>query len=183
MARRIIRHPSGQEGAAEGPEGACEGRGGAWRVMCHLPRCPRPAHRDRDGVLQEFIREGCLHKLTRKGPQQRMFFLVGAMGAVQAGGLIVRSQERVAETLPGLPPSLFWILGTCLQDEQKPAGRKIHTPAAAGPLCWCQRQFAGPYSRAQRSSQRVPAASRSPFVSSLPRAQLVDSNPSLPGWG
>ncbi|KAB0395645.1 hypothetical protein E2I00_000518 [Balaenoptera physalus] len=50
-----------------------------------------------DGVLQEFIREGCLHKLTRKGLQQRMFFLVGVMGTVQAGGLIVRSQERVAE--------------------------------------------------------------------------------------
>ncbi|TKC45531.1 hypothetical protein EI555_019767 [Monodon monoceros] len=44
---------------------------------------------------REFIREGCLHKLTRKGLQQRMFFLVGAMGAVQAGGLIVRSQERL----------------------------------------------------------------------------------------
>lgn len=27
--------------------------------------------------LQEFIREGCLYKLTKKGLQQRMFFLVG----------------------------------------------------------------------------------------------------------
>lgn len=27
-------------------------------------------------VFQEFIREGCLHKLTKKGLQQRMFFLV-----------------------------------------------------------------------------------------------------------
>lgn len=26
--------------------------------------------------LQEFIREGCLYKLTKKGLQQRMFFLV-----------------------------------------------------------------------------------------------------------
>ena len=58
---------------------------------------PSATHRDPDGVLQEFIREGCLHQLTRKGLQQRMFFLVGAMGTVQAGGLIVRSQERVAE--------------------------------------------------------------------------------------
>ena len=96
-ARQALRHPSGQEGAAHGPGGACEGLGGVWRVTCRLPRCPLPAHRDPDGVLQEFIREGCLHKLTRKGLQQRMFFLVGAMGTVQAGGLIVRSQERVAE--------------------------------------------------------------------------------------
>jgi FERM/RhoGEF/pleckstrin domain protein 2 len=29
-------------------------------------------------VFQEFIREGCLHKLTKKGLQQRMFFLVGS---------------------------------------------------------------------------------------------------------
>lgn len=27
-------------------------------------------------VFQEFLREGCLHKLTKKGLQQRMFFLV-----------------------------------------------------------------------------------------------------------
>lgn len=27
--------------------------------------------------FQEFIREGCLYKLTKKGLQQRMFFLVG----------------------------------------------------------------------------------------------------------
>lgn len=27
-------------------------------------------------IFQEFIREGCLHKLTKKGLQQRMFFLV-----------------------------------------------------------------------------------------------------------
>lgn len=27
-------------------------------------------------VFQEFIREGCLYKLTKKGLQQRMFFLV-----------------------------------------------------------------------------------------------------------
>lgn len=27
-------------------------------------------------LLQEFIREGCLYKLTKKGLQQRMFFLV-----------------------------------------------------------------------------------------------------------
>ena len=27
-------------------------------------------------VLKEFIREGCLQKIDRKGPQPRMFFLV-----------------------------------------------------------------------------------------------------------
>lgn len=32
-------------------------------------------------VFQEFIREGCLRKLTKKGLQQRMFLLVGGPGS------------------------------------------------------------------------------------------------------
>lgn len=165
MARRVLRHPSGQEGAAEGPEvPSASTQGPRWCLAGVYPRgLPPQAHQE--GPAAEDVLSG---RCDGRGPGGRPH---------------CQEPERVAETLPGLPPSLFWVLGTCLQDEQKPEGRKIHTPAAAGPLCSCQRQFAGPYSRAQRSSQQVPAASRSPFVSSLPRAQLVDSNPSLPGWG
>lgn len=49
-----------------------------------------PRNADLNAVFQEFIREGCLHKLTRKGLQQRMFFLVGGWAAVVLGGLCQR---------------------------------------------------------------------------------------------
>lgn len=53
--------------AGQGREGAGEPVGGAAQVEPneHLAV-----------VFQEFIREGCLYKLTKKGLQQRMFFLV-----------------------------------------------------------------------------------------------------------
>lgn len=57
--------------------------------------------------LQEFIREGCLYKLTKKGLQQRMFFLVGTTFALlqTAQGL----QDK------GVVESVF----LCVYDENK----------------------------------------------------------------
>lgn len=76
------------EGAIEGTHGACEGLREAQPVTPPGPgRAPRAAR----PVLQEFIREGCLHKLTKKGLQPRLFFLVGPArgrrGAVRASHL------------------------------------------------------------------------------------------------
>lgn len=52
-------------------------RGARGRVEGEEPSAGHPWPVLRTPVFQELIREGCLHKLTRKGLQQRMFFLVG----------------------------------------------------------------------------------------------------------
>lgn len=59
-----------------------------------------PHNADLIAVFQEFIREGCLHKLTRKGLQQRMFFLVGGWAAVVRGTRPAR-WARWAASKPG----------------------------------------------------------------------------------
>lgn len=52
-------------------------QGDRGRVEGEEPSAGHPWPALRTPVFQELIREGCLHKLTRKGLQQRMFFLVG----------------------------------------------------------------------------------------------------------
>ncbi|XP_032494509.1 FERM, ARHGEF and pleckstrin domain-containing protein 2 isoform X1 [Phocoena sinus] len=49
---------------------------------------------------REFIREGCLHKLTRKGPQQRMFFLFSDMLLYTGRGASGTSHFRIRGLLP-----------------------------------------------------------------------------------
>ena len=39
----------------------------------------RIIHKKKNNLFQEFIREGCLQKFSRKGYQQRMFFLVSSL--------------------------------------------------------------------------------------------------------
>lgn len=77
-------------GLARGsPRGAEKLHGDMGRPPRHMPSAEAAPGRHRGASLlslQEFIREGCLHKLTRKGLQQRMFFLVGG-GSSSAGGL------------------------------------------------------------------------------------------------
>ena len=70
----------------EGPSGP-RGVQGAWRVSSHL--LGALGQHSGPPVFQELIREGCLHKLSRKGLQQRMFFLVG------------RPAQTVPADLPG----------------------------------------------------------------------------------
>lgn len=49
---------------------------------------------------REFIREGCLHKLTRKGLQQRMFFLFSDMLLYTSKGVPGSSHFRIRSLLP-----------------------------------------------------------------------------------
>ncbi|XP_067596060.1 FERM, ARHGEF and pleckstrin domain-containing protein 2 isoform X3 [Pseudorca crassidens] len=49
---------------------------------------------------REFIREGCLHKLTRKGLQQRMFFLFSDMLLYTGRGASGTSRFRIRGLLP-----------------------------------------------------------------------------------
>nr|XP_039325818.1 FERM, ARHGEF and pleckstrin domain-containing protein 2-like [Saimiri boliviensis boliviensis] len=49
---------------------------------------------------REFIREGCLHKLTKKGLQQRMFFLFSDMLLYTSKGLAGTSHFRIRGLLP-----------------------------------------------------------------------------------
>ncbi|KAM6152745.1 FERM, ARHGEF and pleckstrin domain-containing protein 2, partial [Erethizon dorsatum] len=49
---------------------------------------------------REFIREGCLHKLTKKGLQQRMFFLFSDMLLYTSKGVTGSSQFRIRGLLP-----------------------------------------------------------------------------------
>ncbi|XP_026972011.1 FERM, ARHGEF and pleckstrin domain-containing protein 2 isoform X4 [Sagmatias obliquidens] len=49
---------------------------------------------------REFIREGCLHKLTRKGLQQRMFFLFSDMLLYTGRGASETSRFRIRGLLP-----------------------------------------------------------------------------------
>ncbi|KAJ8781703.1 hypothetical protein J1605_010961 [Eschrichtius robustus] len=49
---------------------------------------------------REFIREGCLHKLTRKGLQQRMFFLFSDMLLYTSRGASGTSHFRIRGLLP-----------------------------------------------------------------------------------
>lgn len=58
-------------------------------------------HRGLAAVFQEFIREGCLHTLTRKGLQQRMFFLVGGQHSPGAASESGGSHLRVTGRSPG----------------------------------------------------------------------------------
>ncbi|XP_057184730.1 FERM, ARHGEF and pleckstrin domain-containing protein 2-like isoform X1 [Triplophysa rosa] len=49
---------------------------------------------------REFIREGCLHKLTKKGLQQRMFFLFSDMLLYTSKGVTATNQFKVHGQLP-----------------------------------------------------------------------------------
>uniref|UniRef100_A0A8C2F6H2 FERM, RhoGEF and pleckstrin domain protein 2 n=1 Tax=Cyprinus carpio TaxID=7962 RepID=A0A8C2F6H2_CYPCA len=49
---------------------------------------------------QEFIREGCLYKLTKKGLQQRMFFLFSDMLLYTSKGVTATNQFKVHGQLP-----------------------------------------------------------------------------------
>uniref|UniRef100_A0A452QWY6 FERM, ARHGEF and pleckstrin domain-containing protein 2 n=1 Tax=Ursus americanus TaxID=9643 RepID=A0A452QWY6_URSAM len=49
---------------------------------------------------REFIREGCLHKLTRKGLQQRMFFLFSDVLLYTSKGVTGTSRFRIRGLLP-----------------------------------------------------------------------------------
>ncbi|XP_042806769.1 FERM, ARHGEF and pleckstrin domain-containing protein 2 isoform X1 [Panthera leo] len=49
---------------------------------------------------REFIREGCLHKLTKKGLQQRMFFLFSDMLLYTSKGVTGTSHFRIRGLLP-----------------------------------------------------------------------------------
>uniref|UniRef100_A0A2K6BJU1 FERM, ARH/RhoGEF and pleckstrin domain protein 2 n=1 Tax=Macaca nemestrina TaxID=9545 RepID=A0A2K6BJU1_MACNE len=49
---------------------------------------------------REFIREGCLHKLTKKGLQQRMFFLFSDMLLYTSKGVAGTSHFRIRGLLP-----------------------------------------------------------------------------------
>ncbi|GAB5576166.1 FERM [Prionailurus iriomotensis] len=49
---------------------------------------------------REFIREGCLHKLTKKGLQQRMFFLFSDMLLYTSKGVTGASHFRIRGLLP-----------------------------------------------------------------------------------
>ncbi|XP_022380410.1 FERM, RhoGEF and pleckstrin domain-containing protein 2 isoform X1 [Enhydra lutris kenyoni] len=49
---------------------------------------------------REFIREGCLHKLTKKGLQQRMFFLFSDMLLYTSKGVTGSSHFRIRGRLP-----------------------------------------------------------------------------------
>ncbi|NXU79940.1 FARP2 protein, partial [Oreotrochilus melanogaster] len=51
-------------------------------------------------LLQEFIREGCLYKLTKKGLQQRMFFLFSDMLLYTSKGVTGTNQFKVHGHLP-----------------------------------------------------------------------------------
>ena len=104
------------------------GARGALRVSSHL----LGALGQHSGlpVFQELIREGCLHKLSRKGLQQRMFFLVGQQ-APSRRGRAIGGHEGCGDAL-GQPPSWFWVLGSCVQAEQKQEGRETHTAAGQG---------------------------------------------------
>uniref|UniRef100_A0AAY4DZJ2 FERM, ARHGEF and pleckstrin domain-containing protein 2 n=1 Tax=Denticeps clupeoides TaxID=299321 RepID=A0AAY4DZJ2_9TELE len=51
-------------------------------------------------VSQEFIREGCLYKLTKKGLQQRMFFLFSDMLLYTSKGVTATNQFKVHGQLP-----------------------------------------------------------------------------------
>ncbi|XP_078612759.1 FERM, ARHGEF and pleckstrin domain-containing protein 2-like isoform X4 [Branchiostoma floridae x Branchiostoma japonicum] len=56
-----------------------------------------------DNLVQpgrEFIREGCLHKLSRKGFQQRMFFLFSDMILYTSKGVTATNQFKVHGQLP-----------------------------------------------------------------------------------
>ncbi|XP_060480391.1 FERM, ARHGEF and pleckstrin domain-containing protein 2 isoform X6 [Panthera onca] len=66
---------------------------------------------------REFIREGCLHKLTKKGLQQRMFFLFSDMLLYTSKGVTGTSHFRIRGLLPlrGMllivldPPVSSWV--------------------------------------------------------------------------
>uniref|UniRef100_A0A8C3PQ91 FERM, ARHGEF and pleckstrin domain-containing protein 2 n=1 Tax=Calidris pygmaea TaxID=425635 RepID=A0A8C3PQ91_9CHAR len=51
-------------------------------------------------LLQEFIREGCLYKLTKKGLQQRMFFLFSDMLLYTSKGVTGTNQFKIHGHLP-----------------------------------------------------------------------------------
>uniref|UniRef100_A0A4W6DCT0 FERM, ARHGEF and pleckstrin domain-containing protein 2 n=1 Tax=Lates calcarifer TaxID=8187 RepID=A0A4W6DCT0_LATCA len=52
------------------------------------------------GRVSEFIREGCLYKLTKKGLQQRMFFLFSDMLLYTSKGVTATNQFKVHGQLP-----------------------------------------------------------------------------------
>ncbi|XP_061593532.1 FERM, ARHGEF and pleckstrin domain-containing protein 2 isoform X2 [Cololabis saira] len=55
---------------------------------------------DRRSLSQEFIREGCLYKLTKKGLQQRMFFLFSDQLLYTSKGVTATNQFKVHGQLP-----------------------------------------------------------------------------------
>uniref|UniRef100_A0AAX7U0P9 FERM, ARHGEF and pleckstrin domain-containing protein 2 n=1 Tax=Astatotilapia calliptera TaxID=8154 RepID=A0AAX7U0P9_ASTCA len=70
---------------------------------------------------REFIREGCLYKLTKKGLQQRMFFLFSDMLLYTSKGVTATNQFKVHGQLPlhGMIVSLQSLLLTSVSLEQE----------------------------------------------------------------
>nr|XP_002732232.2 PREDICTED: FERM, RhoGEF and pleckstrin domain-containing protein 2 [Saccoglossus kowalevskii] len=60
---------------------------------------------------REFIREGCLHKLSRKGYQQRMFFLFSDMLIYTSKGVTATNQFKVHGQIP--------LKGIVIEDSQQ----------------------------------------------------------------
>ncbi|CAN0173036.1 unnamed protein product [Lampetra planeri] len=58
-------------------------------------QAPRAGPPPTSATVAEFIREGCLHKLTRKGLQQRMFFLFNDMLVYTSKALTTNNQFKV----------------------------------------------------------------------------------------
>uniref|UniRef100_A0A672SJ60 FERM, ARHGEF and pleckstrin domain-containing protein 2 n=1 Tax=Sinocyclocheilus grahami TaxID=75366 RepID=A0A672SJ60_SINGR len=65
---------------------------------------------------REFIREGCLYKLTKKGLQQRMFFLFSDMLLYTSKGVTATNQFKVHGQLPlhGMIVSRYAVIGLFL---------------------------------------------------------------------
>ncbi|KAG9343562.1 hypothetical protein JZ751_013731 [Albula glossodonta] len=82
---------------------------------------------------REFIREGCLYKLTKKGLQQRMFFLFSDILLYTSKGVTATNQFKVHGQLP-----LHGMLGVPGQPSRsRPGVRKSRPcPESGHPLHW-----------------------------------------------
>ncbi|XP_061744824.1 FERM, ARHGEF and pleckstrin domain-containing protein 2-like isoform X3 [Nerophis ophidion] len=67
---------------------------------------------------REFIREGCLYKLTKKGLQQRMFFLFSDMLLYTSKGVTATNQFKVHGQLP-LHAMIIIILDAPVEESEK----------------------------------------------------------------
>ncbi|XP_058521203.1 FERM, ARHGEF and pleckstrin domain-containing protein 2 isoform X1 [Ochotona princeps] len=79
---------------------------------------------------REFIREGCLHKLTRKGLQQRMVFLFSDMLLYTSKGVPGSSHFRIRGLLP-LHGMLLIVLDPPVEEVQSEGGPHCFTIYAA----------------------------------------------------
>ncbi|XP_034386248.1 FERM, ARHGEF and pleckstrin domain-containing protein 2 isoform X3 [Cyclopterus lumpus] len=69
------------------------------------------------GPGREFIREGCLYKLTKKGLQQRMFFLFSDMLLYTSKGVTATNQFKVHGQLP-LHGMILIVLDTPVEESE-----------------------------------------------------------------